>query len=163
MIITTEEVKRLGRNISAHIDKGTLEALITETEDMDIRPVLGAEFLRELSDSPKPEHNIILNGGDYDCGYLSGLKKAVAYYVQAKLIRTNDNQVSRYGLMQKDSEYGFRSSTAERNALYNDICSVADRYMQEVINYLCHHSDVYPTYSRGRVRNNRTQYRVIGE
>ena len=79
MIITTDEIKRLGRNISAHIDKATLEALITETEDMDIRPVLGAEFLRELSDNPKPEHDIILNGGVYDCGYLSGLKKAVAF------------------------------------------------------------------------------------
>lgn len=184
MIITTEEVKRLGRNISAHIDKATIEALIKETENREIRPVLGVTFFQNLveGDTEEPFAKLLLNGGYYPHifdptfdatftqeaivldAHFQGLKTAVAYYVQAKLVKTADSQMTRYGLMQKDSEYGYRPSTAERNDQYNDLVSIADQYMRDTLEYLNIYSERYPLFngSGKRVKNNRTIYRILG-
>lgn len=180
-IITEEEVKLYGRAMSAHIDKKTLESLIKETEDMDIRPALGAEFLASLLNEPIPTAytTLLMEGGYYpNCytedfnpseesgeRYFAGLKKTVAYYVQAKLVKTNDNQITRFGVMQKDSEYGYRPSQAERNDQYNDLAHIADIYLRETLDFLRVMAPLFPIYQKcnNRVVNNRTVYRIIGD
>lgn len=185
-IITPEEVKEYGRAMSQHVDKKVLEALIQETENMDIRPVLGAVFFQNLveADREEPFVKLLLNGGYYPYVYdptfdatfqqeaivldahFQGLKSAVAYYVQAKLFKTNDNQITRFGVMQKDSEYGTRPSFAERNAQYNDLCAIADQYLCDTLEYLSIYRERYPLYEcggGGHIKNNRTIYRIIGD
>lgn len=197
-IITPEEVREYGRAMSQHIDKKVLEALIQETENMDIRPVLGAVFFQSLvhADEEDPLIRILLEGGHYPStfdpnfgkggkstfdktfdstfvnksqqkndSYFQGLKSAVAYYVQAKLVKANDNQITRFGVMQKDSEYGSRPSRAERNDQYNDLCAIADQYLQDTLVFLRKYASKYPDYNRKNetIRNNRTIYRIIGE
>lgn len=166
-IITPEDVKEYGRAMSSHIDRRVLESLIEETENMDIVPALGVALVRELSEPTDKEHyTTLLEGGDYNDGksHLQGLKSAMAYYVQAKLVKTNDNQITRFGLMQKDSEYGTRPSLAERNDQYNDLCSIADQYLRDALDYIARHEEHFPTMChRGGIRNNRTIYRIIGE
>lgn len=169
-IITPEEVKEHGRAMSTHIDKKTLEALITEVETLDIMPTLGVALMTELSESIAEgtlnEHEtLLLNGGYYDnrTNYLRGLRTACAYYVQARLVKTNDNQITRFGMMQKDSEYGYRPTLAERTDTYNEICAIADQYLQEVVDYLRQHQEIFPSYGYGRIQNNRTIYRIIGD
>lgn len=183
-IITPEEVREYGRAMSSHIDKKVLEVLIQETENMDIRPVLGAVFFQNLveADREEPFIKLLLNGGYYPHifdpafdatfqqeanvldAHFQGLKSAVAYYVQAKLVKTNDNQITRFGVMQKDSEYGTRPSLAERNDQYNDLASVADQYLRDTLEYLNIYRERYPLFGcKGNIRNNRTIYRIIGE
>ena len=183
-IITPEEVREYGRAMSSHIDKKVLEVLIQETENMDIRPVLGAVFFQNLveADREEPFIKLLLNGGYYPHifdpafdatfqqeaivldAHFQGLKSAVAYYVQAKLVKTNDNQITRFGVMQKDSEYGTRPSLAERNDQYNDLASVADQYLRDTLEYLNIYRERYPLFGcKGSIRNNRTIYRIIGE
>lgn len=182
-IITPEEVRQYGRNMSAHIDRKTLEVLIEETENMDIRPVLGVMFFQNLlANQDTPFNRILLNGGYYPYvfdptfdatfeerniildAHFQGLKAAVAYYVQAKLAKTNDNQFTRFGMMQKDSEYGYRTSLAERTDQYNDLASIADQYLRDTLEYLNIYRSRYPLFEcGGRIRNNRTIYRIIGE
>lgn len=170
--------------MSSHVDKKVLEALIQETENMDIRPVLGVVFFQHLveGDREEPFVKLLLNGGYYPYifdptfdatfqqeaivfdGYCQGLKSAVAYYVQAKLVKTNDNQITRFGVIQKDSEYGTRPSHSERNDQYNDLASVADQYLRDTLEYLNIYRSRYPLFEcGGRIRNNRTIYRIIGE
>lgn len=183
-IITPEEVRQYGRAMSSHVDKKVLEALIQETENMDIRPVLGAVFFNNLveGDREEPFVKLLLDGGYYPYifdptfdatfqqpavvldAHFQGLKSAVAYYVQAKLVKTNDNQITRFGVMQKDSEYGTRPSFAERNAQYNDLASIADQYLRDTLEYLNIYRERYPLFGcKGSIRNNRTIYRIIGE
>lgn len=197
-IITPEEVREYGRAMSQHVDRKVLESLIEETENMDIRPVLGTAFLNYIvyGDREEPSIKILLEGGHYpnifdvDFGrgkgstfdktfdstfapkssakadaFFQGLKTTVAYYVQAKLVKSNDNQITRFGVMQKDSEYGTRPSRAERNDQYNDLCAIADQYLQDTLVFLRKYASKYPDYSRKNetIRNNRTIYRIIGE
>lgn len=166
-IIVPEEVREYGRAMSQHVDKKVLESLIQETENMDIVPALGVALVRELSEPTDNEHYItLLEGGYYNEGkaHLQGLKSAMAYYVQAKLVKTNDNQITRFGVIQKDSEYGYRPSLAERNDQYNDLCSIADQYLRDALDYIACHSEHFRTMcKRGHIRNNRTIYRIIGE
>lgn len=182
-IITPEEIRQHGRAMSAHIDKKTLESLIEETENMDIRPVIGAVFFQDLlAYKDTPFNSLLLNGGYYPYvfdptfdatfqqegivldAHFQGLKAAVAYYVQAKLVKSNDNQITRFGMMQKDSEYGYRPSLAERNDTYNDLCYIADRYLRDTLEYLNIYRSRYPLFEcGGRIRNNRTIYRIIGD
>lgn len=166
-IITPEEVRQYGRAMSAHVDKKTLEALIQETENLDIRPALGVTFYQEVvnTDGNNEYINLLLEGGYYNDGHahLQGLKAAAAYYVQAKLVKSNDNQITRFGMMQKDNEYGYRPSLAERTDAYNDLCSIADQYLQDVLDYIAENSEHLPCQQSSAVRNNRTIYRIIGE
>ena len=183
-IITPEEVKEYGRAMSSHVDRKVLESLIQETENMDIRPVLGAVFFQNLveADREEPFIKLLLNGGYYPHifdptfdatfqqeaivldAHFQGLKSTVAYYVQAKLVKTNDNQITRFGVMQKDSEYGTRPSYAERNDQYNDLASIADQYLRDTLEYLNIYRERYPLFGcKGSIRNNRTIYRIIGE
>lgn len=183
-IIVPEEVREYGRAMSQHVDKKVLEALIQETENMDIRPVLGAVFFQNLVEADREDSfvKLLLNGGYYPHifdptfdatfqqeaivldAHFQGLKAAVAYYVQAKLVKTNDNQITRFGVMQKDSEYGTRPSYSERNDQYNDLASIADQYLRDTLEYLNIYRERYPLFGcKGSIRNNRTIYRIIGE
>ena len=183
-IIVPEEVREYGRAMSSHVDKKVLEALIQETENMDIRPVLGAVFFQNLveADREEPFIKLLLNGGYYPHifdptfdatfqqeaivldAHFQGLKAAVAYYVQAKLVKTNDKQITRFGVMQKDSEYGTRPSYSERTDQYNDLASIADQYLRDTLEYLNIYRSRYPHFEcGGRISNNRTIYRIIGE
>ena len=183
-IITPEEVREYGRAMSSHVDKNVLDSLIRETENMDIRPVLGVVFFNNLveGDREEPFVKLLLDGGYYPYvfdptfdatfqqpavvldAHFQGLKAAVAYYVQAKLVKANDNQITRFGVMQKDSEYGTRPSYAERNDQYNDLASIADQYLRDTLEYLNIYRERYPLFGcKGSIRNNRTIYRIIGE
>lgn len=183
-IITPEEVRQYGRAMSSHVDKKVLEALIQETENMDILPVLGAVFFQSLVEGDREEAftRLVLEGGYYPYvfdptfdatfqqpavvldAHFQGMKAAVAYYVQAKLVKTNDNQITRFGVVQKDSEYGYRPSLAERTDQYNDLASIADQYLRDTLEYLNIYRSRYPLFEcGGRIRNNRTIYRIIGE
>lgn len=183
-IIRPEEVSGYGRAMSSHVDRKVLESLIQETENVDIRPALGALFFQNLvqADREEPFVKLLLNGGYYPYVYdptfdatfqqpavvldahFQGLKAAVAYYVQARLVKTNDNQITRFGVMQKDNEYGTRPSLAERNDMYNDLCAVADQYLRDTLEYLNIYRSRYPLFEcGGRIRNNRTIYRILGE
>lgn len=165
-IIVPEEVREYGRAMSSHVDRKVLESLIQETENMDIIPALGVALVRKLSEPTENEHYItLLEGGYYNEGkaHLQGLKSAMAYYVQAKLVKTNDNQITRFGVIQKDSEYGYRPSLAERTDQYNDLASIADQYLRDALDYIACHSEHFPTMCKRGIRNNRTIYRIIGE
>ena len=165
-IITAEEVGIYGRSMSSHIDRKVLEPLIEETENMDIIPALGVAFVHELIGKCSCDEytKILLEGGYYNDGHahLQGLKSAMAYYVQAKLVKVSDNQITRFGVLQKNSEYGYRPSIAERTDTYNDLCAIADSYLRGVLDYLNENIDYFPTYKRGKITNTRTIYRVLG-
>ena len=185
-LLDKSEVAPLSRPISKHLEDNVLETYIREVEEMVIRPTIGASFYRyllESKDDEIPSVEILLNGGWYPSTFdetfdgtfreggqgldemCSGLKKCIAYYVLAKIVKGNDAHITRYGLSQKENEYGNRPSAADKESQYRDLANMGDKYLQDTLQYLNEYRSLYPEYVKccGRLHNTRQQYRIIGD
>lgn len=167
-LITTEEVSKLSRDMSIHLDNSKIETYIRESENIDIKSALGDALFLDVKEHPE-KYDILLNGGEYDseCGikrYLIGLKTALAYYTYARIVKNGDGNVSRFGFVNKESEYSSRPDIKEKVMTYNDTFNVADRYLKECVRYLNDCKNDFPLYNgRGNLKANRTVFRIIGE
>lgn len=167
MIVQASEVGKLARPVSNHIDKERIEVYIRESEDIDLKATLGDALLIDLRERPE-KYKELLDGGTYSdaCSVcvFSGLKKALAYYAYARIVKNNDMNVTRFGLVAKQDDYSERVSVKEKVMAYNDAFDVADRYMRECVIFLTKNKEKYPLYKgHGKVRTNRVSYKVIGE
>ena len=167
-LITTEEVSNLSRDMSIHLDKSKIEAYIRESENIDIKDALGDALFLDVKAYPD-KYEMLLNGGEYnsECGTkrtFIGLKAALAYYTYSRIVKNGDGNVTRYGYVNKDSEYSFRLDIKEKVMAYNDTFSVADRYLKECVRYLNDLKSDFPLYKGGgKLKANRTVFRIIGE
>ena len=73
-LITAEEVSKLSRDMSIHLDDSKIETYIRESENIDIKSALGDALFLEVKEHPE-KYNILLNGGEYDseCGVRQSL------------------------------------------------------------------------------------------
>lgn len=167
-LITTEEVSKLSRDMSIHLDNFKIEAYIRESENIDIKDALGDALFLDVKEHPD-KYGTLLNGGEYDskCGTkrtFIGLKAALAYYAYSRIVKNGDGNVSRFGFVNKESEYSSRSDIKEKVMAYNDTFSVADRYLKECVRYLNDCKSNFPLYKGGgKLKANRTVFRIIGE
>lgn len=131
MIITPEEVGVLSRPISQHIDHAQISAYITEVESLQIRPNLGASLLADIK-ANADKYSCLLNGGDSVSG---GLRKAVAYYVYAKIIKQGATIATRFGAVEKTDEHSVRMEQERKDNIFRECNNIADAYMAEVVKY----------------------------
>lgn len=156
-LITPEQFRLLARPVSIHVDNIEIQQFIRECEDMYIIPAVGWPNFRsatitdvwtEMFDgtfSPK----VFLDGGEYDAGdgtcgcmgentggvkYCNGLRKALAYYVYAKMLRNDGNILARAGAMQHNDQYAYHTNDASLKR-YNDTMDIAERYLGEAMEY----------------------------
>lgn len=90
-LITTEEVSKLSRDMSIHLDNSKIETYIRESENIDIKSALGDALFLDIKDHPE-KYDILLNGGEYqsECSNkrsFVGLKSALAYYAYARIVK----------------------------------------------------------------------------
>lgn len=139
-LVTPQEVVKLGRPIGK-IEEAKINAFITETEQLHIKPMLGIALFLGLLENPNDEkHYVLLNGGIYEDKdgnpqSLMGLKVTIAYFVNAQNIMSGDFQSTRYGIVVKDGDYSQHISSKERSDYYNNTIEVANMYMQECVRY----------------------------
>lgn len=135
LIIQPEEVGTLARPISQHTDREQLVAYITEVEQLQIRSALGGVLFSNIKQSPSA-FAIILNGGIDEVGEVSGgIRKAMAYYVYARVIREGGTIPTRWGAVEKTDEYATRIDQEQKNTIYRECNNIADTYMAEVVCY----------------------------
>lgn len=135
LIIQPEEVGILARPISQHIDREQIASYITEVEQLQVRSNLGSVLYTEIKQSSSA-FDIILNGGIDEVGEVSGgLRKAVAYYVYARIIREGSTIATRFGAVEKTDEYSMRIEQERKNTIARECTNIADTYMAEVIRY----------------------------
>ena len=90
------------------MDDEIIARAIEEAELLDIKPKLGDElFMRLLT---HVQFAVLINGGEYtdECRnrrHFVGLRRALAYYVWARLVKTSVNHLTRFGFVQKRDEY----------------------------------------------------------
>lgn len=167
-LITTDELRSLARDMSQHVDKNRIEVYIRESENIDIKSALGDALFLDVKEYPD-KYNELLFGGVYEdrCGIkktFSGLRIALAYYTYARIVKNGDSNVTRYGLVNKDSEYSSRPDIKEKIIAYNDAFSVANMYLKECVAYLNENKEKFPMYiGNGGIKANKTVYRIIGE
>lgn len=160
-LITIEELRQLGRPISKQIDDEKILSYIYETERLSIKPVLGDELFSHVlkAASEWEQGNIdekmktLLDGGEYtDCDgryhIFSGLRMAMSYFVYAQYVMDGDFQLTRAGVVMKNSEYSSHVSSKERSDCYNNALSAAQGFLKETMGYVRH---AFPEYfKRGR-------------
>lgn len=130
LIIQPEDVGVLSRPISQHIDKMLLTSYISEVEDSIIRRAIGDKLLRAVKEFPDEYEDILT-----DDELTGGLRKAVAYYVYANLVKRGEIIVTRFGAVEKNDEYSTRLEHEKRNATYRDSMRTADMYLSIVVMY----------------------------
>lgn len=165
-LIDAHDVGRYAR--PCDMDEHIIYRAIEEAELLDVRPKIGDALFMRLLDSTSEDNNTLLDGGDYTdrCGNARGfvgVRRALAYYVWARLVKTGVNHLTRFGFVQKRDEYSDTTDYKERQVAYNDAFAIADEYMRGCIDYIEAHADRFPEYTlRGVVRANRVKFKVLG-
>lgn len=148
-IITVDEFKKLGRPTSKHIDDDDVMSFVGECEDINIVPAIGLDMYNELSGDGtlSDEAKILLEGGAWDDTFVSGestkqmchgLKKALAYFVYAKMSKVDGSILTRSGSVQHNDTYADRAEDKQRVAKYNDVMNIAEEYLNGCLLYLKH-------------------------
>lgn len=168
-ILTYEDFRLLARPTSSHIDREDVMTYIQECEDEKIIPVFGWRYYKAatgidgawdecLKDTFRPD--VLLNGGEWEeiiinngiktikLYYTNGLKKAIAYFVYAKLLRADGTIVSRSGAMRHRSDESDHVDDSKLRQ-YNDTMSLAEMYLSESLNYLHNHTRKKMPIARG--------------
>ena len=167
-LITAEEVSKLSRDMSIHLDDSKIETYIRESENIDIKSALGDALFLEVKEHPeKLDTETIPNLYTFDAKKLKERHistKELAYYTYARIVKNGDGNVTRFGFVNKESEYSSRPDIKEKVMAYNDTFSIADRYLKECVQYLNDCKNDFPLYNGGgKLKANRTVYRIIGE
>lgn len=167
-LITTLEVSTLSRGMSVHVDEDKIETYIRESESIDIKSALGDALYLDVKEHPE-KYELLLDGGTYEDKrgekkILMGIKTALAYYTYARIVKNGDGNVTRYGFVQKEEEYSSLTDIKEKVMAYDDAFSIADRYLKECVMFLEDKKNDYPLYKgNGKIKANRTVYRVLGD
>lgn len=135
LIITPEEIALYAR--PCYVDEKKAEAYIYEAEMNNIKPVLGDSLYIRAKNGELP---VLLEGGEYSQGgelrYMAGLKRALAYYAYSRLMESSSLEMTRQGVVVRQSEYSNDSEREERIAASRETYAIADRYMNECVAYL---------------------------
>ena len=187
-LITPQQFVELARPTSTHLDDAEVLAYIDECENMFIIPAIGygnfehavnlPEMLGDESTFDKTfdgtfddlfEPNIWLDGGSFEkcdgcgCGtsergWCVGLRKTLAYYVYARMGRSDGSIVARAGYMRHNDQYADHVQKDVRQ--YNDVMSTAEAYLAGCLEYAkCHTIDKKIT----PVRSSRAAIKAIGD
>lgn len=179
-LITVEQFKELSRPTSAHIDEDEVRKFIRECEDAFILPAIGwANFKaaiglcpwdKTFDDSFVPD--LFLDGGEWDVVdfdedgnkykklyYCNGVRKALAYFTYAKLLRCDGTIISRAGGTRHRDDYSDQLGD-NLHKQYSDIMGLAERYLSDCLAYLRYHAksrQISPT------RGTRVRIHAIGD
>lgn len=142
-LITAEEFKELARPVSVHIDEDEVMAFVREGEDMYIVPAVGYAVCKRLAQGNdlSEDENTLLSGGEWkdkkgEVHYCNGLKIATAYFAYARMARSDGSIIARTGFMSHSDEYSAHIADVEKRKRYNEIMSVAEKYLSDALAYL---------------------------
>lgn len=152
-LLSPVQFTELARPTSMHLEDDEVNRFIEECEDLYIIPTVGYDVFSAAIDyvddntlAGKFDETfdpvLYLNGGAFNynhCGcdgaseWCAGLRKALAYYVYAKMGRADGTIIARDGLMRHNDQY---AQHVEPNLKqYNDVMEVAEQYLASCQRY----------------------------
>lgn len=163
LLIWPEQFRELARPVSIHVDDDEIAQFVRECEDMYIIPAIGWPTVK-LATMTDPcaadwttiydedfDSVILLDGGEYTPGgdcccstdgeprYCNGIRKALAYFAYAKMLRNDGNIIARAGAMQHNDQYAYHTNDPELKR-YNDTMDIAEKYLAESLEYANMHN-----------------------
>jgi hypothetical protein len=112
-------------------------AYIYEAEQNNIKPKIGDDLFLRLKDGENP---LLLDGGTYEKNgkryQLNGIKKALAYYAYSRLLESSSVDLTRQGVVNRRSDAANAADEDNIIKISRETYAIADRYMQEVMDYL---------------------------
>lgn len=166
-LISPDEVKKLSRPISIHVNEEDVVRFTDETEQLDIIPAIGTDLYLSLLEAPLDEkYTVLMNGGVYTGSdgkklIFKGLKVAIAYYVYAKMVKNDGRILSESGLLAHNDEYGTKPDDKQKYVSYNDTLNVAKKYLADVLEYLKLTDKTFD--KNAKVKNNGVRIIAIGD
>lgn len=91
-----------------------------------------------------------------------GLIETLNYYVYAKIVKNNNETVTRFGFNGKEDEYSSNVELKKQLVSEKDALSVADGYMSDCIDYLKANSKNIPKFKKAGKAKNRLRISIIG-
>lgn len=133
--ITPQDISLLAR--PCYADETKVLAYIYEAEQNNIKPKIGDDLFLRLKDGENP---LLLEGGTYEKNgkryYLNGIKKALAYYAYSRLLESGSVNLTRQGVVNRRSDDANAVNEDNIIKISRETYAIADRYMQEVMDYL---------------------------
>lgn len=153
-LISVEQFRELARPTSVHLDEEEVNAYIRECEDQYIIPVIKYKNFKGCVENDQSvwdeffdetfNPKIFIDGGEWisdegtikeEAHYVNGVRKALAYFVYARMVRSDGNILSRAGAMRHRDEHA-EHNTDQKLRQYNDVMNMAERYLAECVAYL---------------------------
>lgn len=154
-LLTVEQFRELARPTSIHLDEEAVQGFIRECEDAYIIPAIG---YRQFKGAVECENNtpwddkfddtfapvVFLDGGEWTpeqgeekgmVQWCSGVRKALAYFVYARMQRADGNIISRAGAMRHREDRADHTDDTKLKQ-YNDAMDMAERYLADCVRYL---------------------------
>lgn len=159
------------RPVSGNFPTGTgvdrFSMFVDEARRMDIQPAIGSDLLYKIdNDSTSPlTYAALLDGGDYEHNgdrYLfPGLKKALCFFVYARLVKSNQVNVTAYGVTIKTNENSEPVEEKTIQRISNDAYNTAIAYLQDCMTYI---QRMLPTQEvKGISEHKKTRFSSIGD
>lgn len=173
-ILSLEGFRALSRPTSKHLDLDEVDKYIEECEDVHIIPAVGLRTFQRLCGEDVIEgtdDHILLNGGEWEetgcgCGEdgelrrCYGLRKALAYFVYARMMQNDGSIMTRTGLMQHNDEYARRDDDKNRVRKYNEVMNIAEMYLSTCLEFIKHIGNGCVT---KKVRGTRVRIKAVGD
>lgn len=138
-MITTIDTLRGIRDIAANVKDARIEPYIKECEDAYIMPALGAGLYERL-DTKQEQDQVLLDGGYYDGpdgrAYCHGIRRAVAYFAYARLLRNNQVNVTAFGVTQKTGAYSQPTDGQQIASAATEATKMAEVYLHSCVDYI---------------------------
>lgn len=141
-LITADMFVELARPTSRHIDHGEVETFVRECEDVHIIPAIGLERFKALLGARRGEADAtLLDGGEFkDASGTArrcfGLRRALAYFVYAKMAMADGGMLTRSGLTRHNDSYATREDGKGRARRYNDVMEIAETYLGSCLAFM---------------------------
>ena len=137
--------------VTQNLDSRDIDPVITEAQEFDIKPVLGAAMFYDMMNNLTTQKYIeLLDGKTYtpngctDPITFAGLKMVLKYYVYARLLVVDGVKSTNSGFVVKTLENSERVSGAQRTQMIAQTRSGAKAYEDELRCFLNNHSSTYP-------------------
>lgn len=157
-----QTVRAIAGNIGTSTGTDRLSMFIDEARRIDIQPVITADLLYEIdNDNTSPlTYATLVNGGTYTVGSgasarkhtFAGLKKTLAYFVYARMIKANPVNVTAFGVVNKLDPNSQQANDRQIANMAGDAYKVATAYLDDCMAYIC---ETFPNEQTGTASYNK--------
>jgi hypothetical protein len=144
-----QTVRPVASNLGTTTGVDRLSMYVDEARRMDLQPALSAELLAKI-DADATTYATLIAGGTYvydtETYTFAGLKKALAYFVYARMIRANSVNVTAFGVVTKTDPNSEVASDKRLVMMASDAYDTGVAYLQDCMDYI---GRLFPTQTKG--------------